>query len=328
MSTSHVYAQLLGAEAGMESEIFVDRDSARKRKLLRNARAVSRAQVVNALSLNLVKFAVAFVLVILILFISSVMVKGLFAYKPGFLAFDGKGIGNQIFNTCYLCLISLLISAPLGVGAGIYMSEYAKEGNLTDLIRLCMESLSSLPSVVIGLFGYLMFISLPQSRWNLLSAALTLSIINLPLIARNTEDAARRVPKAVKAASYALGASKWQTVSRMIVPAASQGILTGIILAAGRVFGEAAALLYTAGMSSNIDWSSVYQVGKSSSPFNLFRPGETLALFIWAQRTEALGADAGAKASFASAVLLLLVLSFLIGARLLEKKVRGSQSHV
>ena len=205
----------------------------------------------------------------------------------------------------------------MGAAAGIYMAEYAKQGKFTKFLRMCIETMSSLPSIVVGLFGYLVFIVMTGSQWNLFSGALAVSILSIPLIMTVTEDAFKSLPQGYKHGSLAMGATLWQTIYKVLLPACLPRIMTGVILAAGRGFGEAAALLYTAGMSTDINWNS-WNLLSPTCPLNPFRPGETLALHIWASRTEALAANAAQMANLSSAILMLLVLSFSLGARYLS----------
>ena len=230
-----------------------------------------------------------------------------------------EGIGAQLFNTIYLVVLALLISMPIGILAGIYMAMYAKPGNFTKFIRISIETLSSLPSIVIGLFGYLVFILLTGAKWNLFAGALTVSILMLSVLTTITEDALRSLPDSYAKASYGLGATKFQTIRNVLLPACIPQIITGIILAAGRAFGEAAALLYTAGMATDIYWAST-NLASPTNPWNPFRPGETLALQIWASRTEALHADASAMADLSAAVLMVLICTFTIVARYLSRR--------
>lgn len=206
----------------------------------------------------------SFLLLILVL-AGYIIIKGIMSYFPGILAADSGGIGNQLFNTVYLVVLSLLISVPLGVLAGIYMAEYAGDTKATHFIRICIESLSSLPSIVVGLFGYLVFILMTGAKWNLMAGALAVSILSLPSIATTTEDAMRSLPKSYKAGSMALGATHWVSIVKVLLPACLPRIITGVILAAGRGFGEAAALLYTAGQSTRLNWSNWNLASKTLS---------------------------------------------------------------
>lgn len=235
----------------------------------------------------------------------------------------GGGIGPQLFNSFYLLVIALLITIPLGIGAGVYLSEYAKEGYFLNIIRLCIETMASLPSIVVGLFGLIIFVKI-TGGYNLLSGALAITVLNLPSMTRVCENSIKAASVGVKEASLGLGATRWQTIKRVILPSALPQILTGIILAAGRIFGEAAALLYTAGMSAPpLRFSNISLINKASS-FSLFRPAETLAVYIWKLNSEAVVPDAGKIAAGASAVLVIMVLLFNVFARLLGKKIYKS----
>lgn len=231
----------------------------------------------------------------------------------------GGGIGPQIFNSFYLLFLTMLIDAPIGLLAGIYLAEYAKRGRITELIRLSIETLTSLPSIVVGLFGLLVFVNKTGWGYSLMSGALALSIINLPLLVRISEEALRSVPVELREASLALGATRWETIWRVILPSAFPGLLTGAIIAGGRIFGEAAALLYTAGMSSPVldfsDWNPM----SPTSPINPFRPAETLAVHIWKVNSESLIPDVRRVADGSAAVLVLIVLSFNLAARWLGR---------
>lgn len=193
----------------------------------------------------------------------------------------GGGIGIQLFNSFYLLLLAMLISTPISLGAGIYLSEYAKKNWLTDVIRTSIEILSSLPSVVVGLFGFLIFVLQFKFGFSILSGALALTVFNLPLLTRNVEDSLRGVEYEQREAGLALGLSRWETVLHVVIPEALPGIITGMILGAGRVFGEAAALIYTAGQSAPALDFTDWNPANIASPLNPFRPAETLAVHIW-----------------------------------------------
>lgn len=264
-----------------------------------------------------------FFLALLFAFAGYIIIKGFAGAKPYMFSFTKAGIGNEFFNTVYLVFLSLVISVPIGVLAGIYMAEYARRGRISNFLRICIETLSSLPSIVVGLFGYLVFIVLTHAQWNLFAGALAVSILSLPLIATTTEDALKSLPESYKKGSLGMGATLRQTILSVLLPAAVPRIITGVILAAGRGFGDAAALLYTAGMSTNINWLS-WNPASPTCALNPFRPGETLALNIWASRTEALSADASEIANLSSAVLMIMVLSFSILAHVLERRIKRS----
>lgn len=280
-----------------------------------------------------------------VLYIIAILIVGLLAAFLGYIIYQGRsslnlhflfgkarfgeaggGIGPQLFNSFYLLLISMVITIPIGIGAGIYLSEYAKEGTFLEIIRLCIETMASMPSIVIGLFGLLVFVNFMGWGYSLLAGALAITILNLPSVTIVCENAIKTASKGVKEASLSLGATEWQTIKKVIIPSAIPQILTGIILAAGRIFGEAAALLYTAGMSApNLRFSNISLVNKAS-PFSLMRPGETLAVHIWKLNSEGMVPDAAKIANGSAAVLIIFVLLFNMFARLLSRKLYNRYS--
>lgn len=266
--------------------------------------------------------------ILLIAFVLYVVIDGVGGMTSKMLSFGPQGLGNMFFNTIYLVFLALVASTITGIPAGIFLAEYAKKGRLTHWVRMAVETLASLPSIVVGLFGYLVFIVMTGSQWNLFAGALAVSILTLPLVTSVTEDALRNLPSSYRNGSLGLGASHWQTIWRVLLPACFPRIMTGLIMAAGRGFGEAAALMFTAGMSTDINWTD-WDITSSSCPLNPFRPGETLALNIWALRTEALQADAAQQAAASSAILMIMVLSFSLAARYLsyriDKKMGGNK---
>lgn len=233
---------------------------------------------------------------------------------------EGGGIGIQLFNSLYLLLVTMIISFPISLGAGIYLSEYAKKNWLTDIIRTSIEILSSLPSVVVGLFGFLVFVIQFGYGFSIISGALALTFFNLPLLTRNVEESLQAIHYTQREAGLSLGLSRWETVTRIIVPEATLGILTGVILSSGRIFGEAAALIYTAGQSAPaLDFTN-WNPLSVSSPIGLFRQAETLAVHIWKINTEGTMPDGAQVSAGASAVLIIAVLLFNFGARAAGKR--------
>ena len=227
----------------------------------------------------------------------------------------GGGIGIQLYNSFFLLVITLFISVPLSMGAGIYLAEYAKKGRVTNFVRTCIEILSSLPSVVVGLFGYLIFVVQFEYGFSIISGALALTVFNLPQMTRNVEDSLKNVHHTQREAGLALGLSRWETVLHVVVPEALPGIVTGIVLASGRIFGEAAALIYTAGQSAPaLDWSN-WNVFSVTSPISIFRQAETLAVHIWKVNSEGTIPDGTLVSAGSAAVLLIFILIFNFGAR-------------
>lgn len=258
-----------------------------------------------------------FFFVLLAAFAGYVIIKGFIGATPEMFRFQRRGsIGNQLFNTIYLVFLSLIITVPIGALAGIYLAKYAREGALTKFIRICIETLSSLPSIVVGLFGYLIFLVIMGLDKSLMAGALSVSILTLPLITTTTEDAIRGLPEGYFQASMGLGSTRWQAIFHVLLPACLPRIMTGIILAAGRGFGEAAVLLYTTGSGTNIRWGN-WNLSSHTCPLNPFRSAETLSLQIWDLQVNGQNQD---LANLASAVLLILVLAFSIGANILSNR--------
>ena len=284
---------------------------------------------------QLINFLVLIVVLILLFLLGDIIFSGFphvswhFLTSPSSSFSAGGGIRDQLFNSLYLLVLTLLISFPLALGSAIYLSEYAGNNWRTGLIRTAIEVLSSLPSVVVGLFGYLLFVISFHIGFSILSGAIALTFFNLPLLVRSIEGSLHAVPESQREAGIALGLSSWRTIRGIILPAALPGILTGIILSAGRVFGEAAALIYTAGQSAPIlnyaDWNPT----DGSSFLNPMRPAETLAVHIWKVNTEGVTPDAVSVSAGASAVLIIVILIFNFGARAignhLYKKMTGGK---
>lgn len=278
----------------------------------------------------------AFVISLLLLFVGYLLYQGRerlnfhFIFSSPLFMKVGGGIGPQLFNSVYLVFLAMIITLPIGLSAGIYMAEYAKPSKLTEAIRFCIETLASLPSIVIGLFGLLVFVNMSGWGYTLMSGALAVSVLNLPVITRISEDAIRNVSPSIKEASLALGATHWQTIVKVILPSAIPGLVTGIIITSGRVFGEAAALLYTAGMTSpQLNFANMNPISPSS-PLNPFRPAETLAVYIWKVNSEGLAPDWRQIADGASAILVVSVFIFNILSRFfgryLNSKFTGSRA--
>ncbi|MGR3741524.1 phosphate ABC transporter permease PstA [Companilactobacillus sp. DQM5] len=222
----------------------------------------------------------------------------------------GGGIGIQLFNSFFLLILSMIISVPIAMGTAIYLSEYSSNGKIAGIIRTSIEILSSLPSIVVGLFGFLIFVINFHIGFSILSGALTLTVFNLPLLIRSIEDSLKSISNIQREAGLALGLSKFETVTKVIIPDALPAIITGLILGAGRVFGEAAALIYTAGQSAPpINFTNLNPMS-ITSPLNLMRPAETLAVHIWKVNSEGLIPDAIAVSAGTSAVLIIAVLIF------------------
>ena len=258
--------------------------------------------------------------------LSFILVRGVphlswhFLTSPARAFEAGGGVGVQLFNSFYLLILAMVISFPIALGAAIYLNEYAKKNYFTAIVRTAIEILSSLPSVVVGLFGFLLFVVQFKLGFSILSGAIALTLFNLPLLTRSIETSLAQIPDLQREAGSALGLSRWETVLHVILPAAVPSIVTGVVLSAGRVFGEAAALIYTAGQSAPAlnfgDWNPF----NISSPLNPMRPAETLAVHIWKINSEGIMPDVNAVSAGASAVLIIVVLLFNFSARKLGMK--------
>lgn len=256
---------------------------------------------------------VTFLIFILILgLLIYILSKGLPKITPSFLVDlpdeieKGGGVGPFLFNSFYVLLISLIISIPIGIGSGIYLAEYAPKNRFTELIRTCVESLASVPSIVFGLFGYVLFVDLFDIGLTILGAGITLSLLNLPVITSVTEEAIHAVDNEIREASFAMGATKSQTILKAVIPAAITGILSGISLATCRAFGESALILLVGGTGTSgemWDW-------------NLLSQGGTLPVQLWYVQSEALVEDAPEIAQKASALLVLITLLLSLVLRL------------
>lgn len=157
------------------------------------------------------------------------------------------GIAGNIVNTMYMVVLTLIIAVPIGIGSAIYLNEYARPGSVVRLIEFTTETLSGIPSVIFGLFGMVFFGVTLRLGYSILTGALTLALMVLPLITRNTQEALKRVPEDYRNGAFGMGAGKWYMIRTILLPSAMPGIMTGIILAVGRILGESAALLFTAG---------------------------------------------------------------------------------
>lgn len=219
--------------------------------------------------------------------------------SPGLFAWtytsDNVSLVPAAINTLMLVLLALVMSIPFGIGSAIYLTEYAKKGNkFVSIIRVTTETLSGIPSIIYGLFGMLFFVTALKWQYSILAGAATVAIMVLPTIMRTTEEALLAVPDSFREASLALGAGKLRTIFKIVLPSAMSGILSGVILAIGRMVGETAALLYTSG--------AVASVAKG-----VMSPGRTLAIHMYTISSEAFHTNQ----TFATAVVLLVIVFIL-----------------
>ena len=195
-----------------------------------------------------------------------------------------EGIAGSIVNTVYIVVITLLIATPVGVGAAIYLNEYARPGRLVEAVLFATEILSGIPSVVFGLFGYMFFGRVLGLGYSLLNGALTLSLMVLPLIVKNTQEALRAVPDSYRSGSLGMGAGKWYMIRTVLLPSAAPGILTGVVLAVGRIVGESAALMFTAGSARRLPKLGRHFAENVGRLFDkVFQSGGTLSVELYLQ---------------------------------------------
>ncbi len=231
--------------------------------------------------------------------VAYILVKGIPHLNRGLFAWnyttENSSMMPAIINTVIMTVMSLLIAGPIGIFSAIYMTEYAKKGNkLVGIVRTTTETLAGIPSIVYGLFGQLLFVLACGFDYSMLAGALTLSIMVLPTIMRTTEEALLSVPDAYREGSFGLGAGRLRTVFRIVLPSAIPGILAGVILSVGRIVGETAALIYTAGTVAGI-------------PESLLRSGRTLSVHMYALLNEGLYMEQ----AYATAVILLIMVALI-----------------
>lgn len=245
--------------------------------------------------LLLTVIAACFTVGILVFLVGYILIKGVPFLTPDLFQMtynsDNVSMLPALINTVLLTLLALLIAGPLGIFAAIYMVEYASKGNkIVGIVRVTAETLSGIPSIVYGLFGSLFFVTFLHMQLSMLSGALTVAIMVLPTILRTTEEALLAVPSSYREGSFGLGAGKLRTVFRIVLPSAVPGILSGIILSVGRIVGETAALIYTAGTMAKL-------------PNNIFSSTRTLSVHMYMLSGEGFHTDQ----AFATSVVLLLM---------------------
>ena len=253
--------------------------------------------------------ALAFVIVYILIMGIPNLTPELFAWEYNS---DNVSLMPALINTLYMTALSLLFAVPIGIFSAVYLNEYAKRGNkLVGIVRITTETLSGIPSIVYGLFGSLFFVRSLHLDLSLLSGALTLSIMILPLIMRSTEEALLAVPDSYREGSFGLGAGKLRTVFRIVLPSAVPGILSGIILGIGRIVGESAALIYTAGTVAKVATSVLDST-------------RTLSVHMYVISGEGLYIDQ----AYATAVILLVVVIIINGlSSLVAKKIGGENNN-
>lgn len=293
----------------------VDTTSSReriKRVLSHGKKGRINKDLSNKIMLGVFRAAAYITTLLLVAIIAYVVVNGLphisldfiFGWPQGVNA-EG-GIWPTIVSTIYVTALAMLICTPVAVLAAVYLAEYAKQGKVVELIRYAADALASVPSIVMGLFGYALFVEAMGLGLSMVSAALALALLMLPIVMRTTEEAIRAVPRYIRWGAYGLGATKWQVVSKIVLPSAFGRIATGIVLAIGRAIGETAVVLYTMGQAINLP----------ISPLDSGRP-MTVHLYLLAND------GINMNAAYGTALLLMvIILAFNLFARFLSRKRR------
>ena len=293
----------------------VDTTSSReliKRALSHGKKGRINKDLSNKIMLGVFRAAAYITTLVLLAIIAYVVINGLphisldfiFGWPQGVNA-EG-GICPTIVSTIYVTALAMLICTPVAVLAAVYLAEYAKQGKVVDIIRYAADALASVPSIVMGLFGYALFVEAMGLGLSMVSAALALALLMLPIVMRTTEEAIRAVPRYIRWGAYGLGATKWQVVSKIVLPSAFGRIATGIVLAIGRAIGETAVVLYTMGQAINLP----------ISPLDSGRP-MTVHLYLLAND------GINMNAAYGTALLLMaIILAFNLFARYLSRKRR------
>lgn len=266
----------------------------------------------------LIYLCVAFSVALLLGIIFYVLINGISSVNFSFLTSTKSvlkgtnGIAGNIVNTLMIIFITLIIATPIGVGSAIYLNEYAKKGKIVSIVEYATETLSGIPSIIFGLFGMMFFGEKLGLGYSILSGSLTMIIMVLPLITRNTQEALKTVPKAYRDGAIGLGSGKWHMIRTILIPCAMRGIITGVILAIGRIVGESAALLFTAGSSKLLPKTMHAFLSKP------FESGGTLTIQMYLSATS----EGDFKTAFGIAlVLLVVVLLINIGTKFITKRV-------
>ena len=260
----------------------------------------NRRRVEENIAKVVVWIAAIIVVLILVFIVGDILVKGLPRLSFSFLTELPKnmgregGVASSIVGSLLLTVLAVVIAMPFGVGTAFYLCEYTREGPITKIIRFSAESLSGIPSIVFGLFGFIFFVMYLDFGWSILSGSLTLAFMILPTIIRTSEEAIRSVPNSYREVSYSLGATKWQTIYKVVFPSALSGIANGVILSIGRCIAETAAVILTAGSTLGM-------------PSSLFSPTRSMAVHFYILAREGISMEN----AYGTAALLIIII-FLI----------------
>lgn len=256
------------------------------------------AKTSQKIAIFLIWTAALLVIVILMAIIIYILLKGIPMISWQFLTEIPRnmgrtgGISSSIIGTLLVTAVAVIVATPFGIGTAIYLTEYTREGRVTRIIRFSAESLAGIPSIVYGLFGFIFFVIYLKLGWSILSGGLTMAIMILPTIIRTSEEAIRTVPQLYREVGFSLGATKWQAITRMVLPSALPGIVNGVILSIGRCVAETAAVILTAGSALRM-------------PTSLFAPTRTMAVHFYILAREGISME---NAYGTAALLIILIL--------------------
>jgi phosphate transport system permease protein len=272
-------------------------------------------RIINNFALSFFWIAAGITVAALFAIIIYVVIRGIGVVSPAFIFTWPHGVNAEggvfptIISSIYVTALAMLITTPVAVLAAVYLAEYAKQGRAVKIIRFAADSLASVPSIVMGLFGFAFFIESWGLPLSMLSAALALSLLMLPIIMRTTEEAIRGVAKYIRWGSYGMGATKWQTVSRVVIPAAMPRIITGLVLAMGRAIGETAVVFYTMGQAINL-------------PVTPLDSGRSMPIHLYLLAVEGINMPAAYGTAF---LLMVIILVFNLLARYISKRYSHSE---
>ena len=265
--------------------------------------AINSRKIKDCITRFLIYMCASFSVVLLVGIITYVLIKGLPYVSLSFMTsvtsvLNGTvGIAGNIVNTILIILLTMIVALPIGVGSAIYLNEYAKPGKIVTIIEYATETLAGIPSIIFGLFGMMFFGEGLSFGYSLITGALTLIIMVLPLITRNTQEALKTVPDSYRTGAIGLGSGKWHMIRTILIPSAMPGIITGMVLAIGRIVGESAALLFTAGSAK------LLPVGIEGLLNKPFQSGGTLTIQMYLSATS----EGDFSTAFAIAVVLLII---------------------
>ncbi|MGQ9801214.1 MAG: phosphate ABC transporter permease PstA [Candidatus Saccharicenans sp.] len=264
---------------------------------------------------SLMYFLTSIAILVLVFILVVILKNGLPQLSLEFLTRNPADMGRQggilstIVATIFLTFIALLVATPLGVGTAIYLTEYTIEGRITRIIRFGAECLAGIPSIIFGLFGFILFVNKLKFGWSILSGGLTLAFMVLPTIIRTSEEAIKAVPPAYRLVSFSLGSTRWQTVTRVVLPSAIPGIVTGVILSIGRSIGETAAVIFTAGSALRL-------------PNSLFSSSRTMSVhfYILAKEGVSMPKAYGTAAVLVISILIINIVTYYLMEKYLKRK--------